>query len=120
MTNPTTSFAWSVAQIETATSPVEGMQDVVRVVHYRVAAVSSDGFESGAYGSVTLGDPAGPASFVPYESLSELTVIGWVLDALAGEGIADEAKAKIEAALEAQIEAQRNPPVRPKPMPWAS
>ena len=121
MTTPSTNFAWTVAQIETATNPVEGMQDVVRVVHYRVTALASDGLEAGAYGSVTLGDPAGPGAFVAFPDLTEATVIGWVHEALAGESeAAQDARGKVEAALVARIEALRNPPVQPKPLPWVA
>lgn len=121
MTNPTTTFTWTISQMETSTSPVEGMEDVVRVVHYRVSAVSSDGFEDGGYGSVHLGDPADPSAFVAFPNLTEATVIGWVHNALASdEGTAEEGKAQIEAAIEARIEARRNPPIQPKPLPWGS
>lgn len=119
MTTPATNFAWTIAQVETATAPVEGMEDVVRVAHYRVRAVSSDAIIDEAYGSVALDDPADPAAFVAFPELTEETVIDWVQAALAGPGgSAADARARIEAALEARIEALRNPPVQLKSLPW--
>jgi hypothetical protein len=52
-------------------------------------------------------------SFTPYASLTLDQVLGWVW----ANGVD---KAATEAAVEGQIEAQKNPPVVSPPLPWVS
>ena len=78
----------------------------VNVVHYNVTKEDGE-FSASTYG--TIGFEAGtPAT--PFASLTEAQVIAWVKDKL-GEEV-------VEAALAAQIEAQRNP-VQASGLPWA-
>jgi len=65
------------------------------------------------YGSVGFTYAAGDL-FIPYESLTENQVIDWVKEALGSEQVT-----AYEASVAAQIEAQMNPPVVSKPLPWA-
>ena len=98
-------YSWKVANLERTVADGK-----VGVVHYTVSAVSDvvnpnseeGGFYSaGAYGSVGLD---GEVS-VPFESLTEEVVVGWVKEKLGGT----EKVAEIEAALAAQIEQQITP-----------
>ena len=50
-------------------------------------------------------------SFIPYEDLTEQTVLGWVYEALGDQ------KAEIEASLTAKVEKQLNPTTA-NGMPW--
>jgi len=74
-------------------------------VHYNVTKVDGE-FTASTYG--TIGYEAGTPT-TPFASLTEAQVIAWVKDKL-GE-------ATVEAALTAQIEAQRNP-VKATGLPW--
>ena len=84
---------WSVAQLERNTS-----DGFVVTVHYRVNAVDGD-YSASTYG--TVGYTQGEESFVPFDNLTEETVIGWVKESLDAE--------TVEANLASQIEAQKAP-----------
>jgi len=84
---------WSVAQLERNTS-----DGFVVTVHYRVNAVDGD-YSAYTYG--TVGYTQGQGSFVPFDNLTEETVIGWVKESLDAE--------TVEASLASQIEAQKAP-----------
>lgn len=102
---------WNIQQLD-AYPELDGEQDVVFTVHWQLNA--TDGTYAGSvYGSVgvTL-NPDAP--FVPYASLTEAQVIGWVQDALGEEQVAS-----YEANVAQQIENQINPPVVTPPLPWS-
>ncbi len=102
---------WSVVQMD-AYPELDGETDVVFSVHWTLSG--TDGTYNGSvYGSVgvTL-DPDAP--FVPYASLTQAQVIGWVQDALGEEQVAS-----YEANVAQQIENQINPPVVTPPLPWS-
>jgi hypothetical protein len=104
-TAPTTTFEWGVAQMDRHTS-----DGIVFTVHYTVSA--NDGiYSSSAYGSIGLEQPEGDA--IPYADLTPEIVIGWVQAKLGGEEKVDE----IQAALQAQIDEQRNP-TKAQGLPW--
>lgn len=101
---------WSVAQLD-AYPEVDGKTDVVFNVHWTLNGV--DGEHSGSvYGSQSVAlDPDAP--FVPYTSLTQGQVIGWVKDALGEEQVAS-----LEANVAEQIANQINPPVVHPALPW--
>ena len=102
---------WNIQQLN-CYPELDGETDVVFTVHWTLAA--TDGTYAGSvYGSVgvTL-DP--DAAFVPYASLTEAQVIGWVQDALGEEQVAS-----YEANVAQQIADQINPPVVTPPLPWS-
>ena len=91
---------YSIVQLDRLTST-----GYVTTVHYNVTKVDGD-FSASTYG--TIGFEAGTPT-TPFASLTEAQVIAWVKDKL-GE-------ATVEAALAAQIEAQKNP-VKASGLPW--
>jgi len=90
-----------------------GKTDVVTTAFYTVTA--SDGKYTSSYQSIQqfVLDPAAP--FIPYPDLTPEIVTGWIQSALGADGVAS-----IYANLDAQIEAQINPPATPEnlPLPW--
>ena len=103
-TAPTT-FEWGVAQMERHTA-----DGIVFTVHYTVNA--NDGtYASSAYGSIGLEQPVG--NVIPFASLTPEIVIGWVQDKLGGTEKVDE----IQAALQKQLDEQRNPTAA-QGLPW--
>jgi hypothetical protein len=101
----TTEFSWGIANLERHTA-----DGIVYVVHYTVAA--SDGtYSSSAYGSIGLEQPEGDV--IPYADLTPEVVIGWVQDKLGGDEKVDE----IQAALQKQLDEQRNPTAA-QGLPW--
>ena len=94
------SFKWVISDMNRQTS-----DGLVTTAHWRVDAVDGD-YSAGAYGSV--GFERGE-TFTPYDSLTEVQVIAWVKDKLE--------VAEIEASLQAQIDAKKNP-VTATGVPW--
>jgi hypothetical protein len=101
-----TTFTWNIANLERETS-----DGYVYTAHYTVNAVSDDGvYSSGAYGSLGLerGD-----TLVPFADLTEEIVVGWVKEKLTAEKVTE-----IEAALQAQLDEQRQP-TKAGGLPWS-
>lgn len=101
----TTNFTWAIANLERETS-----DGYVFTAHYTISA--NDGtYASSAYGSLGFERPEG--ELIPYADLTEDTVIQWVKDKFG-----DEKVTEIEAALQAQLDEQRNP-TRVAGVPWS-
>mgnify|MGYP003336381953 FL=1 len=89
----------------------DGQENVVFFVQWRCIGVDGNygGSAHGLQGiSIDFGTP-----FTPYADLTQDQVIGWVKSAMG-----DERVAQIEASVNAQIEAQKNPPAVIAPLPW--
>ena len=91
---------WTISQLDRQTS-----DGLVTTAHWIVNAVDGE-HTAGSYG--TVGFERGD-TFIAYESLTEAQVIAWVKDKLDVEAI--------EASLDAQIDAQKNP-VTATGVPW--
>ena len=98
---------WSIANLE---------RDIatggVTIAHWRVTAeetVGDDTFTASSYGTVGFTPDADADGFVAYDDLTESAVMVWV-----HESVDQDAT---EAALTANIEAQKNP-VSADGMPW--
>jgi len=101
-----TTFTWAISQLERETA-----DGFVFTAHYTVNA--NDGtYSSGAYGSIGF---QRPDNLIPFADLTEELVVGWVKEALGGA----EKVIEIEAALQAQIDEQRNP-TKAAGVPWAN
>ena len=102
-----TTFSWRIANLERYTA-----DGVVFTVHYTVNA--EDGtYSAGAYGSLGLEAPE-PDSMIPFDNLTKEIVVGWVKGKLG-----DEKVAKIEAALQAQLD-EKHAPTKAAGLPWVS
>jgi hypothetical protein len=99
-----TTYTWNVAQLERETT-----DGYVYVIHYSVNA-TDDTYSAGAYGSIGLERPE--EALIPFSELTEQTIIGWVK-----EKFGDEKVVEIEAALQAQLDEQRNP-TKASGLPW--
>jgi hypothetical protein len=100
-----TTFNWTVAQLERELS-----DGGVIVAHWRCTASDGD-YSASSYGTCGFTPDASAAGFVAYDSLTEATVLGWVWDQ------ADGWKDDVEAALQAKIDADKNP-VTAAGVPW--
>ena len=92
---------WTIAQLDRQTS-----NGFVTTVHWRADAVDGN-YSASAYStsSWTDGTPT-----TPYADLTQATVLGWIW----ANGID---KTAVEASLQAQIDAQKNP-VTATGVPW--
>lgn len=95
---------WNVAQLERETN-----DGYVYTCHYTVNA-ADDTYSAGAYGSLGFERPEG--ELIPFSELTEAVVIGWVKEKFGAEKVAE-----IEAALQTQIEEQRQP-TKAAGLPW--
>ena len=98
---------WSIANLE---------RDIatggVTIAHWRVTAEETVGdvtYTASSYGTVGFTPDPDADGFVAYDSLTEEVVMGWVH--------AEVDQSATEAALTANIEAQKNP-VSADGMPW--
>ena len=99
-----TTFTWNITNLERETS-----DGYVYTVHYTVNAVDGT-YSAGAYGSLGL-ERGG--TLVPFADLTEATVVGWVKEKLTAEKVTE-----IEAALQAQLDEQRQP-TKAGGLPWS-
>ena len=100
---------WSISSLDRSLP-----DGVVLTAHWRVSA--TDGDASGSvYGTISFPakDPADP-DFIPYDNLTEATVIQWVKDEMGADTVAAH-----EAAVQAQIDAQKNP-TSASGLPWSN
>ena len=102
---------WTIANLERNVA-----DGGVTVAHWRVTEEETVGtgddavtYTASAYGTVGFTPDASASDFVAYNDLTESTVLGWVH--------ADVDKNATEAALTANIAAQKNP-VSADGMPW--
>jgi hypothetical protein len=100
-----TSFTWRVANLERETA-----DGYVYTIHYTVDA-KDDTYSAGAYGSIGLERPEG--DLIPFSELTEdQVVMEWLLPK-----IGDEKVQEVHAALQAQLDEQRQP-TKASGVPW--
>jgi hypothetical protein len=100
-----TNYSWKIANLERETA-----DGFVFTVHYTVNA--EDGtYSAGAYGSLGL---ERPDNLIPFDQLTEETVVGWVKEKFGAEKVAE-----IEAALQAQLD-EKHAPSKAAGVPWSN
>jgi hypothetical protein len=95
-------ITWTINNLERQVS-----DGLVTVVHWGASATEND-FSASIVSTLQVERGEG---FTAFESLTEQQVLGWVQSAVG--------KDTVEAALAAQIEAQKNP-VKLNGLPWAN
>jgi hypothetical protein len=103
-----TTFTWTVSKLD-CYPQVEGQTDVVFTVHWRLTG--TDGTYSGTvYSTCGVTYEAG-TPYTPFADLTQEQVLQWIW----ANGVD---KDSAEAAVQAQIDAQINPPVVSPALPW--
>jgi len=105
---------WTVSAMDCKVSE-DNLSDVVYCVHWRVSKTEVDGdktYSASVYSTCSVPGP-NSESFVPYASLTQEQVLGWIW----ANGVNKDAT---EAAVQQQIELQKNPVVVSPPLPWAA
>ena len=100
-----TTYSWKVANLERETA-----DGFVFTVHYTVGADNGT-YTAGAYGSLGL---ERPDNLIPFDQLTEGTVIGWVLDKFG-----DEKVEEICQALQNQLD-EKHSPTKASGVPWSN
>jgi hypothetical protein len=101
-----TTITWSISAMDCSTT--ETNPDTVIVCHWTCAGTDGT-YNASIYSTCSVPSPTG--SFTPYSSLTQEQVLGWCY----ANGVD---KTATEAAVEAQLQAQINPPVVNLPLPW--
>ena len=104
-----TVFNWSIKSMECVPQTPEGA-DYVITANWQCFG-SEEAYASVAVGAVSFPVVQGE-SFTPYSELTEDQVLGWCY----ANGVD---KPAVEASVQEQIDAQKNPPVVTPPLPWA-
>ena len=97
-----TTYLWTISQMNRLTS-----DDFVVTVHYNVSATDGT-YQASTYGTTRYTQTPGE-TYIPYASLTEAVVVGWVQNTLG--------KDNVEASLQSQIDAQINP-AEEAGVPW--
>jgi len=97
-----TTYLWTIQQMERLTS-----DGFVVTVHYNVGATDGE-YSASTYGTTSYTQTPGE-TYIPYDQLTEPVVVGWVQETLG--------KDTVEASLQGQIDAQKNP-VQESGLPW--
>ena len=105
-----TTITWNISVLDCLPQSAEGA-DYVVTAHWQCNGV--DGAYTGQVYSTTSFAVVQGEAFTPYADLTQAQVLGWIWD----NGVD---KAATEAAVEGQIEAQKNPPVVSPPLPWVA
>ena len=107
-----TQYTWTIDQMFTVQQP-----DPNYVVNVIWTLTGVDGqYTASIGGNTTFDSSQQSCTFIPYDQLTEATVLQWVFDSLGADGIAN-----FEANVQGQINSMITPPVSPQntPLPWA-
>jgi hypothetical protein len=105
-----TTFTWTVSQLD-CYPQYDNQTDVVFTVHWTCSG--TDGTYNGSVYSTCGVTYEADTPYTPYDQLTQNQVLGWIWSS----GVD---KASAEAAVQAQIDAQINPPVVSPALPWNS
>jgi hypothetical protein len=101
-------ITWSITAMNCSTT--EQNPDTVIVCHWTCSGTDGT-YNASIYSTCSVPSPTG--SFTPYADLTQEQVLGWCY----ANGVD---KSATEAAVEAQLQAQINPPVVVLPLPWST
>jgi hypothetical protein len=106
----TITYTWNIGPLECIPSE-NGLNNIVKVVHWRYIGNDGNNHTSSVYGSVSVGDPD-PNNFIQFANLTLDTVVSWITPKLDLNMLANN----INIAIENEI----NPPVVNQSPPWSS
>ena len=107
-------YTWIISSLDVAPSD-DTLTDVIKVAHWRYRITdSADDLTAEVYGAQGFATPD-PASFTPFDTVTEAQVVEWIEGAIGEEGMAS-----MDASLVVSIENIRNPPIVTMPVPWAT
>lgn len=105
-------YTWGFPALNVVFSE-DNLSNVIQSVSWTLTATDAE-YSANCYGSIGLGSP-NPASFTPYEQVTEAQVQSWTIEALGQERVDS-----LMANLAEQIEQQKNPTSGNLPPPWIS
>ena len=114
-----TKIIWTVSSLDYEVSK-DGLDNVATVAHWRCTGVDADGNVGLVYGTKALPEPSSD-NFMPWDSITEETVLGWLVADMATNKMDDTPteQESIEASVQAQIDEKANP-TRGTGAPWTA
>ena len=104
-------YKWTISSVDVAPKNGE-LTKVIKTAHWRLTGTDDDGLTAEIYGAQGFAEPD-PASYTPYEAVTESDVISWIQDSM-GE---DEVENRYNG-LDRAIDELRNPKIVSGPPPW--
>ena len=103
---------WTITAMNCSTT--EQNPDTVIICHWTCSGTESvQGiYNASIYSTCSVPTPTPSSTFVPYDQLTQDTVLGWIW----ANGVDKDAT---EAAVQSQINNQINPPIVTPPLPWS-
>ena len=103
-------YTWKITSIKGMDLP--GQPSAIIQTHWTKTGVDADGNE-GVFSGATPFSPESidPETFIPYEQLTEATVLGWIQAVVVGSY-----EEHVNAQIQKQIDSKK---VTDKPLPWA-
>ena len=97
-----TNYTWTIAALECATEE-NGLNKVVKTVHWRYKGTDeTSGISYELFGAQAM-DAPNTSSYIPYDELTEATVISWLEKKLD--------VSSFQASIVTEIEKIKNPPI---------
>lgn len=107
----TPNYTWIIERMETY-SKKDGYDNFVYNIWWRVNA-GYNGATATIAGQQPVGDEAGPASWTPFDKITEQEAIAWVQAAMGTLGVLN-----VQNTLNGLIQNQLNPPATAPNLPW--
>ena len=105
-----TNYTWTIAALECATEE-NGLNKVVKTVHWRYKGTEeTSGISYELFGAQAMDEP-NTAAYIPYDELTEATVVSWLEKKLD--------VTSFQASITAEIEKIQNPPIIIEHNPFA-
>jgi hypothetical protein len=104
----TTKYTWTITAMNCST--IETNPETVITAHWTCSGTNGT-YGSSIYSTCSFSPPEG--TFTPYADLTQEQVLGWCY----ANGVD---QAATEAAIQANINNQINPPIVQPPLPWAT
>ena len=99
-------YKWKIEQLERTNDEAQG----VITVHWSVTA-TEDGLSAREYGTTHHQPEPNSGTFIPFDELTEATILGWVFEIIN--------KDVSEQTLKSKIEKKKNPPTV-SGLPWST
>ena len=109
-----TTITWLIEYMQTSTTQIDGHAEVVLTAGWRCNGTQTQGdntFSGSVYSTCSFPAPTG--AFTAYADLTQAEVLGWCY----ANGVNKDAT---EAAVQAQLDNQINPPTIQPPLPWSA
>ena len=103
-------YTWVITQLDCIPS-IDGQINVVSNIHWHINATDGTN-KTAVYGTQPLTFNANDA-FIDYSDLTKNVVIKWVQEAMGANAIA-----KLQKAMDEQLEILAKPPITPAKLPW--